>query len=485
MAKGAVWMVLFRLADRSIGLVSTLILARLLVPADFGLVAMGMSVYAALEIMSTFSFDLALIQNQQAQRRHYDTAWTFNVIFALTNALVLTALAVPVAAFFVEPRVEWIMYSLALCAAISAFDNVGVVAFQKDLELHKEFGYGVTKKLASFTVTVTLAFLLQSYWALIAGMVTARVSGLVLSYVLHPYRPRFSLAAAGELFHFSKWLLINNILIFINNRGIDFVVGKVLGPQALGLYTVAYEVSNLPTTELVSPISRAVFPGYSKLAGDRQALRAAFLRVISLIALITVPAGIGIGLVAEPIVQVVLGQKWIDSVALMQVLALFGVVRTLHGPTGSVYLAVGKPHLISCLHALHIAVAVPMLISLMSTYGIIGAPWAILLASAVSLPTNYVWVMRELEFPFSKVAEAFWRPLAAAALMSVSGVWLQQMWPASGTSGQNLSRLLTLVIAGAFVYAAAILAFWWLARCPDGAERRLLSLVRTRYVRKT
>src|SRR2546425_863667 len=146
------------------------------------------------------------------------------------------------------------------------------------------------------------------------------------------WRCRFSLAAAGESFDFSKWLMINNILIFINNRGIDFVIGKVLGPQALGLYTVAYEVSNLPTTELVYPISRAVFPGYSRLAGDRQALRAAFLQVISLIALITVPAGIGIGLVAEPTVPGVLGQKWMDSVRLMQVLALFGVVRTLHGP---------------------------------------------------------------------------------------------------------------------------------------------------------
>jgi lipopolysaccharide exporter len=211
MAKGAAWMVLFKLTQRVIGIVSTLILARLLVPADFGLVAMAISVFAVLEIMSSFSFDLALIQNQSAERRHYDTVWTFNVLFALLNAVVMVVLAVPAAAFFVEPRIEWIMYSLALCALISGFDNVGVVAFQKDLELHKEFYFGVAKKLATFAVTIALAFAWKNYWALIAGMIAGRFVGLVMSYWAHPYRPRFSLAAAGELFHFSKWMLVNNI----------------------------------------------------------------------------------------------------------------------------------------------------------------------------------------------------------------------------------------------------------------------------------
>src|SRR5262245_42321683 len=130
MAKGATWMVLFTVLQRCIGLVSTIILARLLIPADFGLVAMGMSIFGALEVISTFSFDVALIQNQEAARRHYDTAWTFNLVFGLVNAMVLVVLAIPASNFFAEPRVQWVMYALALCALISGFDNIGIVAFQ-------------------------------------------------------------------------------------------------------------------------------------------------------------------------------------------------------------------------------------------------------------------------------------------------------------------------------------------------------------------
>src|SRR4030088_3296938 len=129
MAKGAAWLMLFTVLQRCLGLVSTIILARLLIPADFGLVAMGTAIFAGLEIVSTFSFDLALIQNQKGERKHYDTAWTFTVIFASVNAIAMAALAIPVAAFFGEPRLVWIMYALALCALVSGFDNIGVVAF--------------------------------------------------------------------------------------------------------------------------------------------------------------------------------------------------------------------------------------------------------------------------------------------------------------------------------------------------------------------
>ena len=177
MAAGAAWVIIFRLTDRGIGLVSTLILARLLVPADFGLVAMSMSILALVEILSTFSFDIALIQNAKSERRHYDTAWTLNVLLGLANATALLALAIPVSIFYSEPRVIAVMCIIALNCSIQGFGNIGVVAFQKDLDLQKEFRLGVTKKLVAFCVTVTVAYLLRSYWALLAGMIASSTIG--------------------------------------------------------------------------------------------------------------------------------------------------------------------------------------------------------------------------------------------------------------------------------------------------------------------
>lgn len=483
MARGAAWLVLFRLLERGIGFVSTLILARILVPADFGLVAMATSILAALELLGAFSFDLALIQNQRAERRHYDTAWTFGVVFGLVKAVGMCLLALPAAAFFNEPRVAWVMVALALCAAIQGFDNIGIVAFQKDLQLHKEFQLGLAKKLAGFFVTLGLAFWLQSHWALVAGVLAMRVTGLVLSYTMHPFRPRLCWSAAGELFNYSKWLLLNNVLIFLNNRGTDFIIGRVSGAQSLGLYSVAYEVANLPTTELVFPISRAVFPGYAKLSGELSLLREAFLKVIGLIAMLTVPAGALIGLCADPVVRVLLGPKWIDAVPLIQTLAMFGIVRSIHGPTGSIYLAIGKPRTIAYLQALQFATALALMVVLVPAAGALGAAWAMLAAASCAMLVNYMLAIRELKLRLMTLVSALWRPVAAACVMAACIVWLQTRIPDSPAYGAAVLELVALGSAGLAVYIGTVAMSWRLAGRPAGAEATVIELLKARVGR--
>lgn len=458
MAKGASWLILFRLMDRGIGFVSTLILARLLVPADFGLIAMAMSILAFVAMLSAFSFDIALIQNANAERRHYDTAWTFNVIFGCVNALALFALALPAAAFYSEPRIVGIMVAIAATCAIQGFGNIGVVAFQKDLALHKEFVFGLTKRLVGFFVTVVLAFLLRNYWALIGATVVSSIVGVGLSYYMHPYRPRFSLQGRKDLFHFSKWLLLNNLLVSLTHRVPDFVIGKVAGPASLGLYTVAYEISNLPTTELVFPISRAVFPAYSKMAGNLDELRQGFLNVLSIILLVTVPAGIGIIVLAEPFVHVLLGAKWVEAIPLIKVLGVFGILRASGSNIGGVYLALGRPRLQTYQALLFLAVLFPSLLWLTGDYGASGASYAVLMAAAIQVPVGFGIVMTQIKLNIKPVAAVMWRPIAAGLIMafaisSLRGSWISVSDPAPGYPLQ----LATLVPFGAAVYVLSLI----------------------------
>src|SRR5687767_1543898 len=133
MTTGIAWMVTARLADRGIGLISTLILARLLVPDDFGLVAMATAIGGILDLLGAFSFDLALIQKKDAGKNHYDTVWTFTVLFGLVCAIALVGLAIPAAIFYREPRLEAVMYALAVLYLVGGFSNVGVVDFRKEL----------------------------------------------------------------------------------------------------------------------------------------------------------------------------------------------------------------------------------------------------------------------------------------------------------------------------------------------------------------
>lgn len=479
MAKGASWLILFRLTDRSIGFVSTLILARLLVPADFGLIAMAMSILAFVGMLSAFSFDAALVQNANAKRHHYDTAWTLNVLFGFLNALLLLALALPAAQFYGEPRVAGVMVALAAICAISGFANIGIVAFQKDLDLHKEFILGITKKLIAFAVTISLAVWLASYWSLIAGTMVSSITGVLMSYRMHPYRPRFSLQARDDLFNYSKWMLLNNLLISLAHRVPDFVIGKVAGPASLGLYTVAYEISNLPTTELVFPISRAVFPGYSKMADDREALRSSFLDVLAVILLVTVPAGLGIIVLAEPFVHVLLGAKWVDAIPLIQVLGLFGVLRAAGSNTGAVYLALGLPRILTYLTVLFLAIMFPALWLLVREHGTTGAAYAVLLAAAIQLPFGYAVIMRQLNIGFGALLAVIWRPVAAGVTMAGVILSVQDIWFYSSAvkSNSHVLELLTLVPFGVVVYVAATLGLWFLSGRPAGGESKLLSVV--------
>ena len=158
MAAGAGWMVLMRLADRGVGLVSLAILARLLLPEDFGLVALAVSIIALVDMFGQFGADVALIQNQHAERRHYDSAWTLNLATAMTMSLVLAVVAKPAAAFFAEPRVEGIVYWLAVANVIGACANIGIVDFRKRLEFRKEFAYLFSARVLSTAVTLVLAW---------------------------------------------------------------------------------------------------------------------------------------------------------------------------------------------------------------------------------------------------------------------------------------------------------------------------------------
>jgi O-antigen/teichoic acid export membrane protein len=185
-----------------------------------------------------------------------------------------------------------------------------VVAFRKELNFDREFRFLLSKRLLSVAITVALALWLRSYWALAIGMVCGRLAGVAISYALHPFRPRWSLSRAGDLLHFSLWLVAQNVFVFLKDRAPDFIIGKFAGAHALGMWSLANELSSLVGTELIMPMNRAALPTYSKLAEDRAALGAAYLSAAGLVALLVMPLIVGLAAVAPMVVAVLLGPQW-------------------------------------------------------------------------------------------------------------------------------------------------------------------------------
>ena len=324
LAHGSAWMVGLRWAMRGLGLLSTFILARLLTPADFGLVAMAMLVVGLVEVFGQAGQQLALIRIPDPVRADYDAAWTLGILIGFSVALVLWAISPLAALYFHEPRAGWLIRLLALRPFLTSLDNIGVVAFRKELRFGREFGFQLAQRLAQIAVTIGCAVWLRDERALVAGLIGGPAIGIVLSYALHPYRPLLSLARVRGLLAFSGWMLLVNVAQYVHDKADEFVVGGVASAGAMGRYSVAADAATAPTIEVVLPATRALFPVFARLGDDRAAVRAAYLDVFSAATLISVATGLGMALVAGDFVRVALGEQWIAAIPLVRLLAIAG-----------------------------------------------------------------------------------------------------------------------------------------------------------------
>ncbi len=477
MVKGAAWVIGSRMTIRLLGLVSTVILARLLVPADFGIVAMASLLVASIELLSSFNFELWIVRHPQPGPYHYNTAWTLSLMRGLITCAALYLLAEPASIFFQEPRLEAVVIALAAQAALDGLHNIGIVDFQKHLRFEKEFVILAGSKLGAFLLTIGSAFFLRSYWALVIGIVSGTVIKMLMSYWMHPYRPSLSLRFWREIFAFGKWLMFGNLLGFLYRRSDTIILGRLMNSQSLGLYAVAHEISNLATSELVAPIRKVMLPGYAKLGENLEQLRASFLDGLGVILLIGFPVAAGIGLVAEPLVWVLLGENWIEAIPLIRILAIYGLASVAMANQVPLFIALGRTRLLAILTGLGVVMLVPCFIWASSSYGLVGGAWALSLVNIVLFAVSLSVTLAILRCPLMNAVVQIWRTLVATLAMAVAVVATLSLMPA--TEGwANLAPLAASVGSGALVYSATLLTLWYFFGKHQGPERRVLEFIK-------
>lgn len=477
MARGATWMLGFRLADRALAFFSTIILARILVPADFGLVAMAMSVIAMIELAGAFSFEVPLIQRPNPTRAHYDTTWTLRLLFSLLCGVLTVALALPAATFYGDDRIALIMVVLSASWFVEGFENIGTVNFRREMNFKREFIFMFAKRAVGVAVTLTIALALRSYWALIIGSLVSRAFGVGLSYAMHAYRPRFSLTMWRELFSFSGWLFVTNVLGFLTNRLSHFVIGRTQGAGALGTFTIASDFAALASSEVTAPINRAVLPGLSRIAETPGGIGQGLLQVVAVVQLITLPAAFGLAAVAEPLVLTLLGEQWHAAVVPLQILVFGGVLQSLVATNHSAYLATANAH-VPAISATLFVIALVILLFYFGDHGINGVAAAQLGATAAAVCVSLMMMRRYFDVSLLALAAVIIRPLLASALMGATVYWTAQHRMGLGADAWHIAVLALSVLMGVTIYVSALALLWLAAGRPDGAEALVLKRLR-------
>lgn len=479
-AKGAAWVIFFRILSRGVSVVSIFILARLLTPEDFGLMALAMATIVFLELAGNFSFDVALIQKRNTTDDHYNTVWTISLIFQTGIAAIMVAAAFPIAALFSEPQLAYALIALASVPLLEGLQNIRIVDFRKHMMFHKDFMFLITRRLVGFAVTIPLAFHLKSYWALVIGTIAGHVSGLIMSYVLIPYIPKLGFRHWEELFGFSKWLFFNNIMHFLRYRASDFIIGKVAGTAGLGIFEVSNQIGALPTTELVAPINRATLPGLSKVNQDPEELANNFVKIVGMIFLVAVPAGVGIAAVADPLVHVALGEKWLAAIPVITILGLASAIGCIETNTGTTCVAIGRPDLVTKLYAVYVSVLLTLTTYFTLRWGVVGAAAAWLTTSILNVPLYYSVMLRAIGVRYRRFVVVSWRPIAGCVAMFLCVRWFIGTRPETSGSLDNLPTLLASIALGAAVYVAVVAILWFASGRPPSAEQALLDQVLAR-----
>lgn len=479
---GAGWLVLWRMITRSLGLVSTLVLARLLLPADYGLVGMATTFSYGVEALSQLGLPEALMRRREEGLELHHTAFTLQLGRALATGLIIAAAAPAASWWFAEPRLVPVLQVLGGITVLNGLENVGMAEYRRAMRFDVQFRVMSVTRLAAFLTTVGCALAWRNYWALLAGQVVGSATRAALSYALHPFRPRLRLARWRELARFSVWTWAVAVASLVWDRCDPFVLGPTFGPARLGLYLLAMEVALLPVTELVAPASEALYAAFSHAQKDGASSVHHAPQAAGIILLGVAPVVLGVSAASGPIVEVLLGAKWAEAWPIVAVLSWACVFSPFSYICSMALVANGhvrRNFVANVLASSGKLTALLAAVTLTSDPVIIGA----VTAGCVALESAmFLTLLRGGgAVPLRPVLGGLGRVMGATALAAAALGWSGLGWRMGlGSTWANLAHGVLIGALGTGIFGLALLLCWQLARRPEGPETRLAQLVGTR-----
>lgn len=445
---GLFWSFFERIGQQGIQFLITIILARLLLPEQFGLIAMLTIFMAVAQSFVDSGFGSALIQKQDASHLDECSIFYFNIMVGCMVAGLLFLSAPWIAAFYRIPLLTPLARVLSLNLIINAFGVVHTALITKRIDFKAQMKVSVVAGILSGSIGIAMAYRGYGVWSLVAQSIASNLFRTALLWFFLPWRPSwmFSWVSLRSMFSFGSKLLYSGLLDTIYNNLYLVVIGKMFSATELGYYTRAAQTQLFPSAILSSTVNRVTFPVFSSMQDDMARLKRATRKALSSLAMFNFPLMIGLAVVAKPLVLVLLTDKWLPCVPYLQLLCVVGLLYPLHVINLNVLMAQGRSDLFFRLE-IYKKATITAAIFLTARWGIIAMIYGQIATSILAYYMNSYYTGKLISYPPSEQIKDFFPLLFLASLMGF-GVFLAGYLPLHN----NLALLLSQVSIGIILY---------------------------------
>ena len=451
------WSTVGSLGKQSIQFVISVILARLLLPEDFGLLGMVVVFTGFATLFNDLGFGAALIQKKTLEEQHLSSVFWLNLGVGFFLTLLFMALAPLIASFYKEPQIVPLTRIVSIIFFVGAFGIVQKNLFSRKMQFKVLAAIDLLAVSIAGIIAIALAFAGYGVWSLIAQLVSFTILSVLLLWLRSNWHPRFIIKrrALKELWPFSSNLLGAQLLNY-GVRNVDYLlIGRYVGSAGLGIYTRAYTTMLLPINQVTAVVGRVMFPALSRIQDDISKVKQVYLHANRMIALVTIPLMLGLLVVARPFVLTLYGPKWAAVIPVLQILCLVGIKQPLGTTVGWIYQSQGRTDLMFRWSILSFVVTI------ISFF--IGIRWGIIgVATAYAIGNYLIWYPaiaipgKLIDMTFGEfimnIAGVFGCAVGMAFITWGLGEILPKEWPI-------WLVLILQVIAGSVVYFVLIHVF--------------------------
>ena len=476
---GIAWKAGSQITLQASRIVVALLLARLLAPHEWGLAAMVLVFSGFVIVFTDNALKTALIQRRDLREEDRSTVFWLSAGVGLLLALTGIAISGPLAAFYGEPEVQPLFIALSIGFFVTSLGTTQSALLARDMDFRRLELRAIAATLVGAVAGISIALADFGAWAIVGQQLAEAATSTALLWFVTPWRPSlsFSLESLRRLGGFAGYVFGENVLYQAARNLVSVVIGRSLGAAALGTYTLATNVILMPFSRIAGPLQQVFFPAFSLMRDDRERMADIWIRATRLVALISMPALVGLAIVAPEFVQVVLGPRWSEATIVIQILAGVGLLQALHTLNTEVLLALGRAKWLFWFTMGSFVGSLGAVI-LGLQWGIVGVAVCYAAATVAIEPVRAIITTRALGVPLWRFVRSLGGVAQATLVMAATVLAARAALLALGMP--PAARLAVLIMLGASAYLAACL---W--RVPEVTEEIRAVLGRRRGAANT